>query len=96
MRATVYKVKRNGVFVDLEDLDAVRDAEQQCHDPPPLEVEALPDLSDLDPEDPMEHLFHGYPEVKPYITATGKVRTGISAGMREIAEQILRKYGVTL
>jgi len=94
---TRVKVKRGSNWVDVDELPAIRAAEQEAMAKPipSIDIDALPHRSALDPDVPFEQLCYEHPEVRYYITANGKIRTGISPEQHCRAEQILIKYGGT-
>lgn len=88
------KIKFRGKWVDANDVAALREQEQGPPvEPPPVDPATLPDKASLDPEVPFAQLFFEHPEVRPYITAEGKVRGGLPPAQRMTAEQIITRYG---
>jgi hypothetical protein len=101
-RPTVFKAKRNGEWVNVDDLRAEKNARPEPPPFPTINVAALPDRATLDPELPFDELFFNYPSVRPYVTlhvdaGTGtrelRVRGCIPPEYRAVAQDILRKYG---
>jgi len=91
--ATRIKVKRNGKFVDVEDLPDIRESERKTVPMPKVNINRLPKLSALDKDVPFSQLFFEHPEVRAYVTEEGNMRMGLTPKAQKKAEQILERYG---
>jgi len=103
-RPTKFKLKRKGRWVDLEDVQAQRNAPPEKVEFPTLDLASLPDRAVLDPEMPLDQLFYEQKAIRAYVTLhtdyeTGvqelRIRSGIPPEYRAVAQDILRKYGCT-
>jgi len=91
---SVIKVKYKGKWVEPEDVQGLREAQQKPAEPPAVDVATLPDRKALDPDVPIAKLGDDRPEVRAYITKNGKLRGGLTPQQRTLAEDILAKYGI--
>jgi len=94
------KIMQNGEWLDPEEACArrragqVKPVEELPREYVPLDVDKLPSLMDLDPNCPWGHLFHEYPEIRPFINSKGEIRSGLKDPYDlAIAKQIRRRYG---
>jgi hypothetical protein len=90
------KVKYQGQWLDEYEAAERRTQDQQAEPTPPpaVDVDALPEPGSLDPDVPLAQLFHEHPQVRPYITADGQVRSGLKPSDQVTAQAILTRYGV--
>jgi len=100
-RPTRVKIKRGDQWVYVDELDQVREQENQeareAHVPGPIVINTLPRLQDLDDEVPYDQLTFEHPEVNPYIVSVDggrsvKIRMGLSPEQHCIAEQIIARF----
>ena len=81
------KVRYKRDWVDPDDLPFLREQDRQATTPPaPLDVATLP--ADV----PLAQLGDRCPAVRRYLTAEGKVRSGLKPSEEAIAQEILSRY----
>jgi hypothetical protein len=86
------KVKYKGEWLDEYEVANRRAQQAEPTPPPAVDVAALPEPGSLDPDVPLAQLFHEHPQVRPYITADGQVRSGLKPSDQVTAQAILTRY----
>lgn len=90
---TVIKVKKNGRWIDADELknpEPYRPPEKI----PEVNPDTLPDKKELDADEPFRHLWFMNKDVRRLLTEDGKVRKGLSPEHQETARKILKRYGM--